>query len=115
MVMFSVRGGLYGKYVVKVETTSRGLIFSASAVVSFGCATAVVTVAVRVGEVSAGTTVATTDFSSSVAPAADGTTTGLVPLSVILASRGFASSPAAAADFRTAATSFALSIAGASL
>src|SRR6476661_3934112 len=99
MVMFSVRGGLYGNCVVKVETTSRGLIFSASAVVSLGCSTAVVTSAVRVDEVSAGMNVATTDFSSRVAPAADGSTTGVVPLKVILASRGCASSPAAEADF----------------
>ena len=41
-----------------------------------------------------------------------GTTTGLVPLKVILASRGLASSPASAAALRTAATSLALSIDG---
>ena len=91
------------------------MIFSASAVVSLGCTTAVVTVAVRVGQVSAGTKDATTDFSSRVAPAADGHHDALLPLKVILASRGLASSPAVAAALRTAATSFALSTTGASL
>ena len=36
ILMLLVRVGLSGKYVVKVEMTSLGLIFSASAVVSWG-------------------------------------------------------------------------------
>src|SRR6476646_9059175 len=111
--MLLVRGGLTGNWVVKVEMTPLGLIFSACAVVSFGCTTVVATFAVRAGDVSAGTNAATTDFSSRVVPATDGTTTGVVPDSMIRASRGVASTPAAAAAARTTVTSLASSTTGA--
>src|SRR6476620_3367614 len=111
--MFSVRGGLYGRLVVKVEMTSLGMILTACAVVSFGWTTVLFTVAVRVAEVRAGTNAATTDLSSRPTPVTAGATVGFVPRNRIFASRALVSTHAVAAAAWTEASSLVVSTSGA--